>query len=99
MVAYPSGMEGGYATPRLDVRPWRHAEVDAMFEIYSRWEVARWLGATPRVVESAESLHATVDRWGALADGPLGVWAVVLRATGQPIGTVLLVHLVDAAGQ
>jgi RimJ/RimL family protein N-acetyltransferase len=93
-------MSGGFATPRADVRPWTHDEVDEMYDVYRRWEVARWLGATPRVAESVEAMHATVDRWAASAErpGPYGVWAVVPRETGVPVGTVLLVPFVENGG-
>jgi RimJ/RimL family protein N-acetyltransferase len=88
-----------FATDRLDVRPWTHAHVEVMYDLYRRWEVARWLGATPSVAESVESMHATVDRWAARASGPYGVWAVVPRRTGVPVGTVLLVPLQDGDGR
>jgi RimJ/RimL family protein N-acetyltransferase len=90
-------VSGGYATPRLVVRPWRHDEVDVMYDVYRRWEVARWLGATPKVAESVAAMHGTVDRWAALGAGadPFGVWAVVPAALGTPVGTVLLCPLPD----
>jgi RimJ/RimL family protein N-acetyltransferase len=99
-VDHPAGETSvGYATPRLDVRPWRHDEVEAMYDIYRRWEVVQWLGASPAVAESPESMHATVDRWDARREGPYGVWAVVLCASGHPVGTVVLAPMPDAAGQ
>jgi RimJ/RimL family protein N-acetyltransferase len=87
-----------FATQRLDVRPWTHEDVDVMYDIYRRWEVARWLGSAPTVPESAEAMHATVDRWADRANGPYGIWAVVPRGTGTPVGTVLLVPLSDGDG-
>ena len=87
-----------FATDRLDVRPWTHDEVDLMYDIYRRWDVVRWLGASPSVAESADSMHATVDRWASRAEGAYGVWAVVPRDTGVPVGTVLLVPLQDGEG-
>lgn len=91
-----------FTTERLDVRPWTHDEVEVAFGIYSRWEVARWLGAQPKVCESVGAMHATIDRWAATSEapsGPCGIWAVVPRATGVPVGTVLLVPLQDGAGE
>jgi len=89
-----------YETERLIVRPWTHDEsdVDRIFDMYSRWEVSGWLGATPRVLASREQAAATVDRWAdrASADGRLGVWAIEVRATGAVAGTVLLVELPES---
>jgi RimJ/RimL family protein N-acetyltransferase len=84
-----------FTTERLDVRPWTHddADVDRIFDVYSRWEVARWLGATPRALQSRDEAVAVVDRWAARADGPLGIWAAEVRQTGIVAGTVLLVRL------
>ena len=36
-------------TPRLLLRPWRESDADAALEIYSQWDVARFLGSTPRL--------------------------------------------------
>jgi RimJ/RimL family protein N-acetyltransferase len=49
-----------YKTERLDVRPWTAdpADVDRVFDIYSRWEVARWLGAEPRPLADRAVEHA-----------------------------------------
>jgi RimJ/RimL family protein N-acetyltransferase len=88
-----------YATERLDVRPWAQEDVEVAFDIYRRWEVARWLGPHPKVVESVEAMHSTLDRWTARQSGPYGIWAIVPRETGIPVGTVLLVHLQDADAQ
>ena len=96
-----------FSTERLDMRLWTHDDVDVMYDIYRRWEVSRWLGATPKVAASVEEMHGTVDRWATRADPPFGIWAVVPRAGGasgaadvpaDPVGTVLLVPLQDGAG-
>ena len=93
-------MSGGYATPRVDVRPWTHEDVDVMYDVYRRWEVARWLGAPPKVAQSVDEMHERVDRWGAFCTepGPFGAWAVVPRELGTPVGTVLLLPLDRGAG-
>lgn len=88
----------GFSTERLDVRLWTHDDVEAMYAIYAQWEVARWLGAEPKVAESVDAMHSTVDRWAASARVPYGIWAIVPRAFGVPVGTVLLVPLAAADG-
>ena len=59
-----------------------------------RWEVARWLGATPKVLASRDEAAAVVDRWAARSepDPRFGVWAVEVRDSGVVAGTVLLVR-------
>ena len=86
-----------FSTERLDVRPWTHdgADLARLYDIYSRWEVARWLGSVPRPLTSLDEAPAVVDRWNSRASGPYGVWAVQLRDTGVVAGTVLLVPLPD----
>ena len=37
-----------FTTPRLTVGTWTHQDAATLLDIYSRWEVARWLGAAPR---------------------------------------------------
>jgi RimJ/RimL family protein N-acetyltransferase len=36
-------------TERLVLRRWRAADAATAFEIYSQWDVARFLGSTPRL--------------------------------------------------
>jgi RimJ/RimL family protein N-acetyltransferase len=85
----------GFETSRLRVRPWTHddADLDRLWDTYRRWEVARWLGATPRALASRDEAAGVVDRWAARADGPLGVWAIEVLETGLVAGTVILVRL------
>jgi RimJ/RimL family protein N-acetyltransferase len=88
-------MDPAYATERLDVRLWAPEEAEVAFAIYGRWDVARWLGAAPRPAESVEAMRATIDRWAGRSADAYGIWAVVPRETGVPVGTVLLVPLQD----
>ncbi len=49
------------------------------------------LGAQPKVCESVEAMHGTIDRWAASsgsAGGPCGIWAVAPRATGEPVAEI-----------
>jgi len=87
-----------FETPRLRIRPWTHepVDLDRLWDTYRRWEVARWLGATPRALASRDEAAGVVDRWAARADGPLGVWAIEVAEAGLVVGTVLLVRLPDS---
>ena len=99
-------------TPCLLLRRWEDSDVPAFFDIYSRDEVARWLGPQPRrALASPEEARERLSRWRAHdrgLDRPLGLWAIVpLDPTaGQaqppqpadPVGTLLLLPLTDASG-
>jgi RimJ/RimL family protein N-acetyltransferase len=47
-------------------------------------------------VESVEAMHRSIDRWAAREAPPYGIWAVVPRESGEPVGTVLLLPFTDA---
>jgi RimJ/RimL family protein N-acetyltransferase len=78
-------------TERLLKRDWRDAEADRVFDMYSRWEVARYLGAQPRVLEDPEQAVHVIERWRTLnADDPrFGCWAIEVAETGVVAGTAL----------
>ncbi|HEX6871172.1 MAG TPA: GNAT family N-acetyltransferase, partial [Micromonosporaceae bacterium] len=86
-------------TERLVVRPWTAGsdDLDRIFDLYSRWEVARWLGASPRVLTDPDQAAGMVDRWTERADpeGKYGIWAIERRDGGPVVGSVLLVPLPD----
>jgi hypothetical protein len=90
-----------FETERLVVRPWTHSQSDEarLHDMYSRWEVARWLGSTPKTLESRDQAAGVIDRWAARADGPVGIWAVEVRESGTVAGTVLLVPLPEGDGE
>lgn len=92
-------------TPRLLLRPWEESDLPAFFDIYSREEVARWLGPKPRrAVASPDEARDRMIRWRAREadlDRPLGLWAIVPLAGATPavpVGTALLLPLTDASG-
>jgi RimJ/RimL family protein N-acetyltransferase len=91
----------GFETERLVVRGWHLADVDAFFDLYRRWEVARWLGSTPRALETLDEAEARVTRWAELnrSAEDEGRWAVERREDGRVVGTVLLVRLPDGDGE
>jgi RimJ/RimL family protein N-acetyltransferase len=84
-----------YETERLRIRPWGVDDVPRLFDLYSRWEVARWLGSVPKPLDSLEAATRVAARWGdrITPDGRFGVWAVQVKDTGVVAGTVLLVPI------
>lgn len=93
-------------TPRLVLRNWDEADLAAYFDIYSRWEVVRWLGSQPRrALADLDQARAGLARWQAVQATlvpPYGLWAIVPRPAEQwqhgPVGTVLLLRLHDDSG-
>jgi RimJ/RimL family protein N-acetyltransferase len=91
-------------TPRLRLRAWDHDDAEAFLDIYSRTEVAKWLGAHPRQpLTSLDGAVARINTWNQLASqlaSPLGLWAIVpgVAEPAVPVGTVLLVPLADESG-
>ena len=74
-------------TDRLVLRPWTTADAGAVLDIYSRWDVMRYIGVTPRVLEDREEALERVERWRGVDDGTRGVWAVVPVAGGAALPT------------
>ncbi len=88
-------------TDRAVIRDWRPDEADRFFDIYSRWEVARWLGAHPAAMTERADADVRIERWRDLnaADPVQGRWAVERRSDGVVAGTVILVRLPDGDGE
>lgn len=86
-------------TERLVIRPWRLDEAERFFDIYRRPEVVRWLGAEPMEDrrEAAEMIKRILARLA--VDPRFGSWAVVDRASGVPVGGVVLKPLPDGDGE
>lgn len=78
---------------RLTLRPYTLDDVDFVFDMYSRWEVQRYLGRTPRVMADRDEAAERVRAWAEL-DHPLsGIWLIVETETGERLGTALLKEL------
>lgn len=77
-------------TDRLIARPWTLDEADlaAAYDVYSRPEVARWIGAPTE----PDEIKVRIERWSRPTTDPTyGVWAVEERSEpGRAIGSVLL---------
>ena len=77
------------------LRRWTEGDVEAFYDIYSRWEVMRHLGAHPRrVVADRDEALVRLARWREREDGPRGFWAI--EVDGVPVGTILLLPLADS---
>lgn len=77
-------------TDRLDIRPWAVDDADFVLDMYSRWEVQRFIGREPRVMTDHHEALAAISRWQSWHHGVLGASVVVDRATSAPLGNVVL---------
>ncbi|NJL88310.1 MAG: GNAT family N-acetyltransferase [Leptolyngbyaceae cyanobacterium SM1_1_3] len=88
-------------TARLTIRDWEpETDADQASKIYGDSAVTQWLSdrhpaKTP--AEVRDRLQHYCDRFYTHNNGT-GVWAVVEKATGQAIGSILLVQLPDSQG-
>ena len=79
-----------FETARLLVRPWSTDEAEAVFPIYRDPEVTRYLGNSRTHLNLADSREwlARIAARNAAATGGLGMWAAVVKATDQPVGSI-----------
>jgi RimJ/RimL family protein N-acetyltransferase len=85
-------------TERLVLRPWTLDDADFLFDLYSRWEVQRFIGREPRVMTDRAEAIARAERLAALEHPVHGVWAITDAATSQPYGALLLKDLPASSG-
>jgi RimJ/RimL family protein N-acetyltransferase len=101
-------------TERIILRSWAEDDLAAYFEIYSRDEVVRWLGAHPRrAVANLDEARTRLKAWcdfHADFEAPYGLWAIALTPgtagttetaevdPAGPVGTALLLPLSDDDG-
>jgi RimJ/RimL family protein N-acetyltransferase len=78
---------------RLWLREWCDDDAGFVLDLCSRWEVQRWVGAAPRLLEDLDDARATIARWRGHDDGLRGVWSVRRREDGAPLGTLLLIGI------
>lgn len=85
-----------FETARLIVRPWSLDDAESAFAIYRDPEVWRYLGGGEPVAD-LQSARAMLQRWidRSREKSPCGIWAVIERASGAPIGSVMLWPLED----
>lgn len=89
-----------FSTERLVARLWDRTDLERALDLYSRWEVAQWLGSTPRALAEPAEAADLIDRFRARStEPPYGLWALERRDTGVVAGTVLLLPLPDGNGE
>jgi RimJ/RimL family protein N-acetyltransferase len=86
-------------TPRCILRDWRAEDARRVLDIYSRWEVAHWLGTQPQPMETLDEAVHFIERCKELnRQEPIARrWAVERRRDGLLLGTILLVPLPEPA--
>lgn len=82
-------------TDRLLLTRWTESEsdIDFLYDLYSRWEVQRFIGATPKVMQERSEAVERAQRLAALDHPVHGRWAITDRATGCRRGVLLLKDL------
>jgi RimJ/RimL family protein N-acetyltransferase len=83
---------------RLLLRPWQDDDADFLFDLESRWEVVRFLGAHPTTMGTREEALASIRRRRAVDHPVHGIWAIV-TANGQLAGNLLLMPIRRSAGE
>ena len=85
-------------TARLILRPWEPADANFVLDLYSRWEVQRFIGNPPRVMASRAEAQERINAWQHMDQPVHAVWAVQLRESGQLVGTLLLKSIPASGG-
>lgn len=77
-------------TDRLLLRSWELEDVDFVYDMYSRWEVQRFIGLVPRVMEDRSEAERLIARCRGLDHSVHGFWAVERLEDARLVGTILL---------
>ncbi|MGK5445262.1 GNAT family N-acetyltransferase [Micromonospora sp. URMC 105] len=88
-------------TERLVLRDWTDtpADLDRIFDIYSRTEITRWLAASGLPLTDPAQARDRLAIWRkrhAGHGGRYGTWAIEVRDTGRVAGTLILKPLPGA---
>ncbi len=86
------------STNRLNLRRWDQDDADFVFDMYSRWDVKRFIGPTPRIMVERSEAVERISIWQGFDHPVHGFWAVEIKATGELAGTLLL-KLIPASGE
>ncbi|WP_432245121.1 GNAT family N-acetyltransferase [Arthrobacter sp. G.S.26] len=77
-------------TARLRLRPWEPGDAGFVLDLYSRWDVQRFIGSTPRVMVDPAEATERINAWRTMDHPVHGVWAVEVKEAGTLAGTLLL---------
>ncbi|MGX1159506.1 RimJ/RimL family protein N-acetyltransferase [Arthrobacter sp. SLBN-100] len=97
-------------TKRLILRPWQPEDADFVLDLYSRWEVQRFIGNHPRVMRERAEAEERILIWRTMDHPFHGVWAVQLKEPAQlrkpdqpknaaPLAGTLLLKSIPASGE
>ncbi|TNB69979.1 GNAT family N-acetyltransferase [Arthrobacter sp. BB-1] len=91
-------------TERLVLRPWKLEDADFVLDLYSRWEVQRFIGNHPQVMRERAEAEERIRTWRNM-DHPIhAIWAVQLKGRGElerqsgPLAGTLLLKSIPASG-
>lgn len=78
-------------TERLILRHYEPSDAAFILDMYSRWDVQRFLGPAPKLMQSIEEAFSTIERWRGISksDPRLAIWAITLH-NGEHVGTIPL---------
>jgi RimJ/RimL family protein N-acetyltransferase len=104
------GRVKSFETARLILRPWEPEDAGFVLDLYSRWEVQRFIGNHPHVMREHAEAEERIRTWRTM-DHPLhGVWAVQLKdavqlkepddpKTRAPLAGTLLLKSIPASSE
>lgn len=81
------------STERLDIGPWTAEDAATALAIFGTEEVTRWLTPAMKPVTDEAGMREVLARWAeedAVADPPVGHWAVRRREDGVVLGSITL---------
>lgn len=70
-------------TERLILRQWELADAGFVLDLYSRWEVQRFIGNHPQVMRDRSEAEDRIRAWRDVDHSVHRVWAVQLKAPDQ----------------
>jgi len=88
-----------FETSRLTLRPFTEGDVDFVFDLYSRWDVMRYIGVPPRVMESRAEAVSKIAAWQKWDHPVHGIWAVESRDSGALVGVMLVKPIPVSTGE
>jgi RimJ/RimL family protein N-acetyltransferase len=83
-------------SPRLLLREWEEKDAEFVLDMYSRWEVMRYLGTDPQVLTDLDGARARLASWRERQNGAHCVWAIQDRMSGRLLGAAFLVRLLQS---